>query len=249
MDEWLVAVASPALLAKHGPLMTSQPLERYPLLQSTDEPWVNWREVGAGEPKPVRGSVLDDSVSVIMAAEQGLGFALVRWSLAASDLEAGRLQFASPVALPYRWAYHFVCPKSYVVDAKDREVSRVAARAAKAFPSPATLIEQKGLAMPAAGACQPTAAKPAAAAAHETGHRRRAARQRLALADEASRRNSARRSGAQRLFEFTDGIGADLGAQIVQNDGYEFLRLIAGHVELGKARDDRREQRGIATGE
>ena len=164
MDEWLVAVASPELLAKHGPLMTSQPLERYPLLQSTDEPWVNWREVGAGEPKPVRGSVLDDSVSVIMAAEQGLGFALVRWSLAANDLQAGRLQFASPVALPYRWAYHFVCPKSYISMPKIATFLEWLREAAKSFPAPGALIEQKGLAMPAPiPVKQPPAAKPAVA--------------------------------------------------------------------------------------
>ena len=163
MDEWLVAVASPELLAKHGPLMASQPLERYPLLQSTDEPWINWREVGAGEPKPVRGSVLDDSVSVIMAAEQGLGFALVRWSLAASDLQAGRLQFASPVALPYRWAYHFVCPKSYVSMPKIAKFLEWLREAVKSFPAPTALIEQKGLAMPVSIPAKPPAAKPSLA--------------------------------------------------------------------------------------
>jgi LysR family transcriptional regulator, glycine cleavage system transcriptional activator len=163
MDEWLVAVASPELLAKHGPLMSSQPLERYPLLQSTDEPWINWREVGAGEPKPVRGSVLDDSVSVIMAAEQGLGFALVRWSLAASDLESGRLQFASPVALPYRWAYHFVCPKSYVSMPKIAKFLEWLREAGRTFSAPAALIEQRGLAMPAPVPAKPSIAKPAPA--------------------------------------------------------------------------------------
>lgn len=160
MDEWIVAVAAPALLAKHGPLLNSQPLERYPLLQSTDEPWVHWREVGAGEPTPVRGSVLDDSVSVIMAAEQGLGFALVRWSLAASDLEAGRLQFASPIALPYRWAYHFVCPKSYATLPKIAKFVEWLRESVKAFPAPYALMAQKGIiAQPPPAAV--TSAKPA----------------------------------------------------------------------------------------
>ena len=169
MDEWIVAVAAPQLLAKHGPLLSSQPLERYPLLQSTDEPWVHWREVGAGEPKPVRGSVLDDSVSVIMAAEQGLGFALVRWSLAASDLEAGRLQFASPVALPYRWAYHFVCPKSYATLPKVTKFLGWLHESVKAFPEPHALMAARGIvAQPpptVAASAKPAPARPAPARA------------------------------------------------------------------------------------
>jgi LysR family transcriptional regulator, glycine cleavage system transcriptional activator len=167
MDEWLVAVAAPAVLAKHGPLMSSQPLERYPLLQSTDEPWIHWREVGAGEPTPVRGSVLDDSVSVIMAAEQGLGFALVRWSLAASDLQAGRLAFASPVALPYRWAYHFVCPKSYVAMPKIAKFLEWLRGSVKAFHEPHTLMAEKGITARAAFSV-PAPEKPATAAKSTT---------------------------------------------------------------------------------
>ncbi len=112
MDEWLVAVASPDLLAKHGPLHDAEAPENFPLLQGADEPWIHWLE--GKKIAPIRGSVLDDSVSVLLAAEQGLGFALVRWSLAASDLQAGKLRLASPRALPYRWSYYFVCPKQYL---------------------------------------------------------------------------------------------------------------------------------------
>jgi len=112
MDEWLVAVASPEVLAKHGPLHDAESPENFPLLQGADEPWIHWLE--GKKIAPIRGSVLDDSVSVLLAAEQGLGFALVRWSLAANDLQAGKLRLASPRALPYRWSYHFVCPKQYL---------------------------------------------------------------------------------------------------------------------------------------
>jgi len=136
MDEWLVAVASPALVAKHGMLNSGQALDKFPLLQGADEPWIHWLEVGGDPPQPVRGSVLDDSVSVITAAEQGLGFALVRWSLAANDLQSGRLQLASPCALPYRWSYHFVCPKSYLAMPKVATFLEWLQRAAKAFPTP-----------------------------------------------------------------------------------------------------------------
>jgi LysR family glycine cleavage system transcriptional activator len=114
MDEWLVAVASPAVLARYGKLDPSKPLDDLPVLQGADEPWIHWLEIGTDKPVPVRGSVLDDSVSVLMAAEQGLGYALVRWSLAEADLQSGKLELASDKPLPYRWAYHLVYPKSYL---------------------------------------------------------------------------------------------------------------------------------------
>lgn len=114
MDEWLVAVASPGLIERHGALDAGRSPESFPLLQGSDEPWIHWLEVGGAKQDPIRGSILDDSVSVLTAAEQGHGFALVRWSLAASELLAGRLRLASPKALPYRWSYYFVCPKQYL---------------------------------------------------------------------------------------------------------------------------------------
>jgi len=144
MEEWLVAVASPELLAKHGPLCYAESPENFPLLQSTDEPWVHWLEIGAGKkPAPIRGSVLDDSVSVLLAAEQGLGFALVRWSLAAQDLRDGKLRLASPKALPYRWAYHFVCPKQYLTMPKIAVFRDWLRTVGREFIRPETFIAQQ----------------------------------------------------------------------------------------------------------
>jgi LysR family glycine cleavage system transcriptional activator len=57
---------------------------------------------------------MDDSVSVLEAAIEGLGFALIRWTLAAGELAAGRIALASERLIPYRFAYYFVCPKTYV---------------------------------------------------------------------------------------------------------------------------------------
>lgn len=136
MDEWLVAVAAPAVLAKYGPLDPAKSLDDFPMLQGTDEPWVHWLEMGGKSPRPVRGSVLDDSVSVLLAAEQGLGFALVRWSLAAEDVQCGKLQFASQRPLPYRWAYHFVCPESYLSMPKVARFREWLRETAQAFPKP-----------------------------------------------------------------------------------------------------------------
>ncbi len=159
MDEWLVVVASPALYAKYGPLGQSRIPDDLPLLRGTelersDQPWIHWLEVGGAAPRPVRGSVLDDSVSVITAAEQGLGYAMVRWSLAAEDLRAGRLKLASPTPLPYRWSYYFVCPKIYLAMPKVATFLEWLHSAGKAFPVPqgstVQLSEPSGRAAPSA---------------------------------------------------------------------------------------------------
>jgi len=145
MEEWLVVVASPELFAKHGALDGSNVPEDLPMLRGTelqagDEPWIHWLEVGRNAQRPVRGSVLDDSVSVITAAEQGLGYALVRWSLAAADLQAGKLKLASPKPLPYRWAYYFVCPKTYLAMPKVAAFMEWLRSAGTAFPTPAEAL-------------------------------------------------------------------------------------------------------------
>jgi LysR family glycine cleavage system transcriptional activator len=44
---------------------------------------------------------------------EGLGFAIIRWSLVANDLRAGRVVLASDRVMPHRFAYYFVCPEVY----------------------------------------------------------------------------------------------------------------------------------------
>jgi LysR family glycine cleavage system transcriptional activator len=160
MDEWLVPVAAPSVLAKYGPLDPARSLDDFPMLQGTDEPWIHWFEVGGKSPRPVRGSVLDDSVSVLLAAQQGLGFALVRWSLAAEDVQTGKLLFASQRPLPYRWAYHFVCPDSYLSMPKVSRFREWLRETARAFPSPMDAI--------AGNAARPGAPQGVAAAVRKT---------------------------------------------------------------------------------
>jgi LysR family glycine cleavage system transcriptional activator len=114
MEEWLVVVASPELLAKHGSLEGPKVPEDLPMLRGTElegssEPWIHWLEVGGKDPRPVRGSVLDDSVSVITAAEQGLGYAPCA---GASQRRPRRAARSRAETAPYRWAYYFVCPKT-----------------------------------------------------------------------------------------------------------------------------------------
>lgn len=114
LDEWLVPVCSPKLLAKHGPVATQADLKKYRLLHSTSEPWRAWSD------KPTldiewapTGATFDDSVALIRAAEAGQGLVLSRWSLVEREIESGRLAVASRKIVPTDRAYYFVCPKPY----------------------------------------------------------------------------------------------------------------------------------------
>jgi len=118
-QEYLVPLCAPALLKRHGALRGPGPLGGYPLLHSSSEPWEMWTEGLGGvdgivERWPARGAAFDDSVAVLMAAAQGQGLALSRWSLAQSFLDSGQLVRASDGAIPYGFDCYFCCPPSYL---------------------------------------------------------------------------------------------------------------------------------------
>lgn len=111
LDDWVFPVASPGLLEKLGPIDTLGDLNKYPLLHSAGEPWVDWlRRVGGDTTRAERGPVLDDAVTVLAAAEQGHGLALARWSLVAGDLSSGRLVRPSAQSVRQLNSYYFVAP-------------------------------------------------------------------------------------------------------------------------------------------
>lgn len=114
MDDFLVAVASARVLKKYGPLEAQPELDARPLLHGSELDWSSWSAGGAESRKAQRGAYMDDSVSVLAAAIEGLGFAIIRWSLAAGELQAGRIALASERVVPYRLAYYFVCPRTYI---------------------------------------------------------------------------------------------------------------------------------------
>jgi LysR family glycine cleavage system transcriptional activator len=113
MDEWLVVVASPALFKKHGSIDARETLKGIPMLQAKDEPWSRFEKSAAPTPWPAGPTIIDDSVSVLSAVIEGLGYAPARWSIAAHDLLSGRLVLASKTIVPSRFRYWFVCPPSY----------------------------------------------------------------------------------------------------------------------------------------
>jgi LysR family glycine cleavage system transcriptional activator len=120
MDEWLVPVCQPALLAKLGPVFDHSDLKRYRLLHSVSEQWCDWLLDGPQDESALRIST-DDSAAIVRAAEAGGGLALARWSLVADDVRLGRLAIASKKFTPFKRAYYFVCPPNH------RAMTKVAA--------------------------------------------------------------------------------------------------------------------------
>lgn len=111
LDDWVFPVTSPALFTTLGEIKTLGDLNKYPLLHSASEPWVDWlRRVGGDTTRVEKGPVLDDAASVLAAAEQGHGLALARWSLVAGDLASGRLVRPSTQSVRQHNSYYFVAP-------------------------------------------------------------------------------------------------------------------------------------------
>jgi LysR family glycine cleavage system transcriptional activator len=105
-----------------------------------DEPWQAWIEKGQEGNWLARAPIIDDSAGVIAAAEEGVGFALARWSLVQRSLEQGRVVLAGDVLLPFRFSYFFVCPEPYLVMPKVKRFRDWLFDMAKAFPKPHDLF-------------------------------------------------------------------------------------------------------------
>ncbi len=113
LDEWTLPVCSPQMLADIGPIESVEDLSRHTLLQGDDELWQTWLNALGGRGMHQRGPRFNDSVSIVVAAEQGLGIGLVRWSLAAAELASGRLVACLPHVSKSDFAYYFVAPPHY----------------------------------------------------------------------------------------------------------------------------------------
>ncbi len=113
LDDWLVAVAAPRLIDEHGRLPQDADLSRYPLLHGDELDWKDWSAGNTRSMAALRGAFIDDSVGLLTAVSEGLGFGLLRWTLAASEIRSGRIVLASEHIVPHRFAYYFVCPKEY----------------------------------------------------------------------------------------------------------------------------------------
>jgi LysR family glycine cleavage system transcriptional activator len=112
-DDWILPVCSQQLLDETGPVKSVADLQRRELLFVESEMWDPWFRVMGKSKRDNRWSILNDSISVLMAAEQGEGIALSRWSLVARDIEAGRLVRPIDAVVKADWSTYFVAPPHY----------------------------------------------------------------------------------------------------------------------------------------
>ena len=89
---------------------------------------------------------------MIAAAEEGVGFALARWSLVQRALEQGRVVLAGDALLPFRFSYFFVCPEPYLVMPKVKRFRDWIFDMAKVFPKPHALFDKRAAVVPKAAA-------------------------------------------------------------------------------------------------
>jgi LysR family transcriptional regulator, glycine cleavage system transcriptional activator len=108
MQDLLIPLASPGLLAEAGPLREAADLGRLPLLRTPVEPWSPWfQAAGLDWPEPDQGPRLVDLGMTLEAALCGQGVVLARPSLARQALRAGLLRPVLGVAsTPVAQAIH-----------------------------------------------------------------------------------------------------------------------------------------------
>jgi LysR family transcriptional regulator, glycine cleavage system transcriptional activator len=120
LTESVIPVCSPALIKTSGGLKTAADLGNFTLLHD-DSPdadpscpnWEMWlRAAGAPDVDFSRGPRFNQSAMVIEAAILGRGVGLAKSTLAAADIEAGRLVRPLEAAVPVEFAYYFVTPRA-----------------------------------------------------------------------------------------------------------------------------------------
>lgn len=113
MDDWILPVCSRRFLKKNGPINSMEELQKHDLLFAPSDVWDPWfREFGETS-RDSRWTLLNDSISILMAAEQGEGIALTRWSLASREIGARRLVRPVDTVVKADWSHYFVAPPHY----------------------------------------------------------------------------------------------------------------------------------------
>ena len=84
---------------------------------------------------------MDDSAALLTAVARGLGFGILRWTLACDELRRGNIVMASQRIIPFRYAYYFVCPDAYATLPKVAELREWLKDQARSFaPPPGTIL-------------------------------------------------------------------------------------------------------------
>lgn len=113
MDDWILPVCSRQMLESIGPLNSPADLNEHDLMFTPTRVWDPWFEAFGESGRESRLPILNDSISILMAAEQGEGIALSRWSLVARDIGAGRLVRPLDTIIRSDWSHYFVAPPHY----------------------------------------------------------------------------------------------------------------------------------------
>ncbi len=120
LDIFLIAVCSPRLIEKYGPLKNARDLARLPLIHdeslSLSVRAPNWKEwfqaAGVADVDLRRGLHFNTSDHALDAAGEGGGVLLAHDLLAYDDLRTGRLVTPVKLALPTGRTFQLVWPKS-----------------------------------------------------------------------------------------------------------------------------------------
>ncbi|MGZ0703277.1 LysR substrate-binding domain-containing protein [Pseudomonas piscis] len=119
LDEQLLPMAAPALLARFASLHQPADFSRLPLLRSPLEPWRPWLQAARLDlPEPDQGPTLLDLGMLLEAAANAQGVVLARPSLARSWLAQGRLVILGQVSSPpsYHYTLHMPAPSPAAQD-------------------------------------------------------------------------------------------------------------------------------------
>lgn len=106
-DEWVLPVASPALLARFP---KRSKLAQLPLLRDPGDRWRDWFETFGGTPPRRYVASFDNTETLQRAALEGIGVALGRLTMARPLLDAGRLVALSRQRLRSDYAHYLVYP-------------------------------------------------------------------------------------------------------------------------------------------
>jgi LysR family glycine cleavage system transcriptional activator len=113
MDDWILPVCSRHFLRKMGPFNAVEELQQHEFLFAPSKVWDPWFQKYGETGRGTRWSLLNDSLSILMAAEQGEGIALSRWSLVSRDIDAGRLVRPIDTVVKADWSHYFVAPPQF----------------------------------------------------------------------------------------------------------------------------------------
>lgn len=113
MDDWILPVCSRKLLKKIGPFDSVEKLQEHDLLFAPSPVWDPWFRAHGESARDSRWTILNDSLSILMAAEQGDAIALSRWTLVARDIAAKRLVRPVDTVVKTDWSHYFVAPPHY----------------------------------------------------------------------------------------------------------------------------------------